>query len=144
METKNEISRNKQQFIVLTAIYDVLNDCQEGDKKTFADPRPIIEGLCECEYDSSPFYVRKLVHLSLEKYAQIRTIIEKQLIDWKWDHLPLLTRSIFLMSYAHYYYYGEKVDKRIVIDVAVELAKKYIDEKQAKFIHAVLDEVLKQ
>lgn len=143
METKNEISRNKQQFIVLTAIYDVLNDCQEGDKKTFVDPRSIIEGLCECEYDDSPFYVRKLVHLSLEKYAQIRAVVEKQLVDWKWERLPLLTRSIFLMSYAHYCYYGEEIDKRIVIDVAVELAKKYIDEKQAKFIHAVLDEVLK-
>ena len=45
------------------------------------------------------------------------------------------------MSYAHFYYV-EKIDKRIVINVAVELAKKYIEEKQAKFINAILDEVL--
>ena len=45
------------------------------------------------------------------------------------------------MSYAHFYYV-EKVDKRIVIDIAVNLAKKYIDDNQAKFINAILDKVL--
>ena len=45
------------------------------------------------------------------------------------------------MSYAHYYYV-ENVDKKVVIDVAVSLAKKYIEEKQAKFINAILDKVL--
>ena len=63
--------------------------------------------------------------------------------NWKWERLPLLTQAILLMSYAHYYYI-EKVDKKIVINVAVDLAKKYIDDKQAKFINAILDsEVLK-
>ncbi len=42
------------------------------------------------------------------------------------------------MSYAHYKYV-EKVDAKVVINVAVELAKKYIDDKQAKFINAILD-----
>ena len=46
------------------------------------------------------------------------------------------------MSYAHFYYV-ENIDKSIVINVAVDLAKKYIEEKQAKFINAILDEVLK-
>ncbi|MBQ6731270.1 MAG: hypothetical protein IJR08_05125, partial [Bacilli bacterium] len=39
-------------------------------------------------------------------------------------------------------YYVEKIDKRIVINVAVDFAKKYIEEKQAKFVNAILDEVL--
>ena len=42
------------------------------------------------------------------------------------------------MSYAHYKYIGH-VDKSVVINVAVELAKKYIDDKQAKFINGILD-----
>ena len=41
---------------------------------------------------------------------------------WKWSRLPLLSQAILLMSYAHFYYV-EKVDKRIVINIAVELAK---------------------
>lgn len=45
------------------------------------------------------------------------------------------------MSYTHFKYI-ETIDKAIVIDVAVKLAKEYIEEKQAKFINAILDEVL--
>ena len=41
------------------------------------------------------------------------------------------------------YYYVEKVDKRIVINIAVELAKKYVEEKQAKFVNGILNGVLK-
>ena len=44
------------------------------------------------------------------------------------------------MSYAHSKI--EEVDKRIIINIAVELAKKYIEPKQAKFINGILDEVL--
>ena len=47
-----------------------------------------------------------------------------------------------MMAYSHFYYV-EKVDKRIVINVSVDLAKKYVDEKQAKFVNAILDKVLK-
>ena len=42
------------------------------------------------------------------------------------------------MSYTHYKFI-EKVDKKVVINVAVDLAKKYIDDKQAKFINGILD-----
>ena len=46
------------------------------------------------------------------------------------------------MYYAHIYFV-EKVEKRIVIDIAVNLAKKYIDDKQPRFINGILDGVLK-
>mgnify|MGYP003248610461 CR=1 FL=1 len=42
---------------------------------------------------------------------------------------------------AHYYYIKD-VEKPVVIDVAVRLAKKYLDDGDYKFINAVLDEVL--
>ena len=48
------------------------------------------------------------------------------------------------MSYTHFYYVEKgKVDKKVVINTAVELAKKYVEEKQAKFINAILEKVLK-
>ena len=46
------------------------------------------------------------------------------------------------MSYAHYYEI-DPTDKKIVINIAVSLAKKYIEEKQGKFINALLDKLLK-
>ena len=80
--------------------------------------------------------------MSLKHYGDIKEAYGPYLKDWKWDRLPLLTQAILIMAYSHFYYV-EKVDKRIVINVSVDLAKKYIDEKQAKFINAILDKVLK-
>jgi transcription termination factor NusB len=53
----------------------------------------------------------------------------------------LLTQSIFLLSVSHFLYVKE-VDKKIVIDNAVKLAKKYVDVKDYAFVNAILDKVL--
>ena len=90
------------------------------------------------------FIIRLLVTLLLAMlfayliYGEIVKAFTPYLINWKWERLPLLTQAILLMSYAHYFYI-EKVERTVVINVAVNLAKKYIDDKQAKFINAILD-----
>ena len=138
-----EMSRNKQQFIVMTVIYNVLSDLEVNKNNIFIDPRTIISDLCECDYDDAPEYIKKLVYISLKNYGEIVNKVSPNLKGWRWVRLPLLSRAIIVMSYARYYFFGDKIDKRIVIDVAVNLAKKYIEEKQASFINALLDTLLK-
>lgn len=137
-----EISRNQQHFIVMTVIYNELNDFIYGGGKTFRDARVLIQELCETPYDKCPVYIKQAVTETLNHYGEMVNAFIPYLKNWSWDRLPLITQSILLMSYAHYYYV-EKVDKSIVINIAVTLAKKYIEEKQAKFINAILDGVLK-
>ena len=137
-----EINRNKQNFIIMTVIYDELNDFILGGGKTFRDARELTSELCEMPYDEVDPFIKSMISYSLQKYGEIVKAYEPLLRNWKWDRLPLLTQAILLMSYAHFYYV-EKVDKEIVINVAVELAKKYIEPKQSKFINAILDGVLK-
>jgi N utilization substance protein B len=98
--------------------------------------------MCDQPYDEVDDFIKNVVILSLTKYGIIRDAYIPYLKSWKWERLPLLTQAILLMSYAHYYFV-EKSDKRVVIDVAVNLAKKYIDIKQSQFINAILDGVLK-
>ena len=137
-----EISRNQTHFVVMTVIYNELNDYVNSSADLPArDSSYLISELCEKPYEECDEYIKKCVSFSLKKYGEIKTAFIPYLINWKWERLPLLTQAIFIMSYAHYYYV-EKVDKKIVIDVAVNLAKKYIEEKQAKFINAVLDKIL--
>ena len=94
----------------------------------------IISSMCS---EASPFVVDSIM-ISLQKYGEIKNAYIPYLNKWKWDRLPLLTQAILLMSYTHYKYLGP-VDKSIVINIAVNLAKKYIDDKQAKFINGLLD-----
>lgn len=133
-----EISRNQQHYIIMVAIYNELTDFTFGDKQVNRSAEDVIASLCECDIKDVSPYIIDTVMVALSKYGEIKTAYAPYLKNWKWERLPLLTQSILLMSYANFYYI-EKVDKNVIINVAVELAKKYIDDKQAKFINAILD-----
>ena len=122
----------------MTVIYNELTDFTFGDQKVFRDARELIAGLCECDIKEVDPYIIDTVMVSLQKYGDIKNAVLPYLRNWAWERLPLLTQAILLMSYTHFYFI-EKVDKKVVINVAVNLAKKYIDEKQAKFINGILD-----
>ena len=49
--------------------------------------------------------------------------------------------SILMLGIGEYKYVGN-VDKSVIIDVCIRLAKKYGDEKDYKFVNALLDKVL--
>lgn len=136
-----EISRNQQHYIVMTVIYNELTDYSIGGGETFRDAKELISSLCEMMYEDVPSYIKETVSCSLNKYGEIRNAFIPKLKSWTWERIPLLSQAILIMSYAHFYYV-EKVAKGVVINVAVELAKKYIEEKQAKFINGILNEVL--
>lgn len=126
----------------MTIIYDELVDFSTNISEMERDARELISEMCDQPYDEVDDFIKNVVILSLTKYGIIRDAYIPYLKSWKWERLPLLTQAILLMSYAHYYFV-EKSDKRVVIDVAVNLAKKYIDIKQSQFINAILDGVLK-
>ena len=136
-----KISRNQENYIIMTVIYDELADFTMGSSQPFRDVNEIILEITDIPLKDHSHYVQNMIASVLQNYGEIVNKFIPYLKDWKWDRLPLLTRAVLLMSYAHFYYV-EKIDKRIVINVAIELAKKYIEEKQAKFINAILDEVL--
>ena len=137
-----ELNRNQQHYIIMTVIYNELSDFVLGDGQTFRDARELTAELCEMPFEEVDPFIKSTISYSLQKYGEIVKAYEPFLRNWKWERLPLLTQAILLMSYAHFYYV-EKVDKQVVISVAVELAKKYIEPKQSKFINAILDGVLK-
>ena len=122
----------------MTVIYNELTDFTFGDGQFVRSAIEMIASLCECEEKDVDPFIKDTVLMSLKNYGEIRNAFVPYLKNWKWERLPLLTQSILLMSYAHYKYI-EKVDKVVVINTAVELAKKYIDDKQAKFINGILD-----
>lgn len=137
-----KLSRNQQHFIIMTVIYNELNDFENSESKDHRSASFLMSELCECPIEEVPLYIKDSVGHSLSKYGQIKEAFLPKLNSWKWERIPLLTRSVLIMSYAHFYFV-EKIDKKVVINIAINLAKKYIDEKQAKFINAILDEVLK-
>ncbi len=84
-------------------------------------------------------YVRDIVYGVLENLDEVDKTISKYLENWDLDRLGKTDRAILrLACYEMLYYDTPSV---VCINEAVELSKKYSDEKIVKLINAVLDKI---
>lgn len=84
-------------------------------------------------------FVRDVVYGVIKNIENIDKIISKYLDNWDLDRLGKTDKAILrLGAYEMLYYDTPKV---VVINEAVELAKKYSDDKIVKLINAVLDKI---
>lgn len=84
-------------------------------------------------------YVRDVVNGVLENLDNIDKTISKYLDNWDLDRLGKTDRSILRLGTFEMMYYD--TPSIVAINEAVELSKKYSDEKIVKLINAVLDKI---
>lgn len=136
---ENEISRNKEHELIMTSIYDALIYIDSGE--TFS-VEEIMESVFENQkYDDISYFSKEVVIKSLSHLNEIIEIFQKNMPKWKFSRLNTLERAILLMSYTNFKLVGN-VDKKVVIDTAVKLSKKFLDKADYKFVNAILDNVL--
>ncbi len=84
-------------------------------------------------------FVRDVVYGVFDNIENIDKVISKYLDNWDLDRLGKTDKAILrLGTYEMLYYDTPKV---VVINEAVELSKKYSDDKIVKLINAVLDKI---
>lgn len=84
-------------------------------------------------------YIKDVVNGVLENINKLDEVISKYLENWDLDRLGKTDKAILrLACYEMLYYDTPNV---VVINEAIELAKKYSDDKVVKLINAVLDKV---
>jgi len=134
-----EKSRNQLQRTAMFALYDLLTymDMQED-----VDVEMIVSGVSDAEYKDSPVYVKEIMIGTIRHYADMVNALESRMNKWTFARLNRVEQAILLLSLTHFFYTRDKVDKKVVINVAVELAKSYLDAKDYKFVNAILDKVL--
>ena len=84
-------------------------------------------------------YVRDVVNGVLENIESIDNVITKYLDNWDLDRLGKTDKAILRLGAFELMHYD--TPKVVVINEAVELAKKYSDDKVVKLINAVLDKI---
>ena len=132
------LSRNEQQDYILKLIYDYLLHVNAGIPFEFEWE---VSGVLEDAYDDVDAYIKLAVIKAIKYEPEIISLITPFLVKWTWERLPLMTRAIFMFSVATYKYVGD-IDKAVVINLAVQQAKAYLDVDGHKFINAILDKVL--
>jgi len=131
------LSRNEEHELIMTCIYDAL--LYSNMDKEFS----IEEIMCsvfDVEYDEISFFVKEMVIKSLSHVNEIKAIYQANMPKWSFDRLNLVEQAILLMSCTHKQV--EKSDKSIIINIAVKLAKKFLDKDDYKFVNGILDKVL--
>lgn len=132
------ISRNKSHEYGVRIIYAALVYIKNGQEFDF---ETLVSEITELPYAKTPVHLRKVLLKSLSNFAEIKGNLEPYLKAWRFERLNEVAQAILIYSYAHYHYVGN-VNKSIVINVAIKLAKQYIPNEDYKFINAVLDEAL--
>ena len=131
-------SRNQLQKTALFAIYDALTYL---DMKEAVPMEEIVESLTEKSYPLADYFVKASLVYSIKHYEEIVKVFNEHMNRWTFDRLNRVEQALLLLSYVHYFHIGE-VDKAVVIDIAVTLAKAYLDQKDYRFVNAILDKVL--
>jgi transcription antitermination protein NusB len=84
-------------------------------------------------------YAVRLLETIQQHHSEIETSIAEVLVAWQLNRLPTIDRNILKIAVAEIKYL--EIPKRVAIDEAVELAKRYTDEEGYRFINGVLRKV---
>ena len=132
------ISRNQEHELIMISIYDALIYSEMDDTFSLED---IMEGVFMLPYDEISIFAREVTIKALANVNDIKAVYQEKMPKWNFDRLNAVERAILLMSYANFKY-RDDAQKKVIIDVAVRLAKKYLDKDDYKFVNAILDKVL--
>ncbi|HKL72661.1 MAG TPA: transcription antitermination protein NusB [Candidatus Onthovivens sp.] len=138
MSDRIPLSRNKIQEVAMQIMYSFLV-CQRLGM--VINIEQTISDVLNEDYDKCDLYLKELIIKSLVNEIDTIAYLEPFLKKWKFHRLNYCVQSILILSYTKYKHLNE-TNKSIIIDIAVNLAKKYSDDEDYKFVNAVLDNCL--
>ncbi len=88
-------------------------------------------------------YGRSLVTGTLEHRDEIDRLIREQAEHWRLERMPVVDRNILRLA-VYEFLYETDVPKLVVLDEAIELAKRFGSEQSSRFVNGLLDGLLKR
>lgn len=127
------MNRNKLREIIITILY----------QSYIFDSKDInydLNDLIKENYETENDFVNDSVSYIKSNQKQIDTIANKYMKDWTIDRLSKVDKAI--ISLGIYELLQTDTPNIVAINEAIELSKKYSDEKVVKLINSVLDKIL--
>ncbi len=128
-------TRSELREIVMTILYqiDIYNE-----RKINYDIDKIIKDNIEIENE----FVKDLVYGVITYKDELDVVANKYMKDWSIDRIDKSGKAILRMAIYELKYMD--TPEIVVINEAIELAKKYSDESVKNIINAVLDKIIKE
>ena len=129
------VSRSELREKIMTILYQI--DMYKKSNYNYDLDKVIKENM-----EISNEFVNTIVNGVLDNYDELNKIANDYLTDWTIDRLDNLGATILRMSLYEIKY--TDTPNIVVINEAIELAKKYSDENVRKMINAVLDKIVNE
>ena len=125
-------NRSELREISMKVLYQVY--ILENTETSF-NVKDLIKEQLEIEND----FVNELVDGVISNQEQISSLANKYLLDWNIDRLSKVDKAIISIGIYELIY--TETPSVVAINEAIELSKKYSDEKVTKMLNAALDKI---
>ena len=130
-------ARRKARELALQMLYqhDLSGNAADAIIGTFED-------LQKSKANTREFAVR-IFRGTIENLAQIDQMIVAQADNWRLERMAVVDRNIIRIS-VYEFLHESDTPKLVIIDEAIEIAKKFGTQKSSQFINGILDGILKR
>jgi N utilization substance protein B len=88
-------------------------------------------------------FARLLAAGTIENIERVDETIKNHLVNWKFSRLSRVDLAILRIS-VYSLLYRDEIPRKVTIDEAVDIAKKYGSDESYKFVNGVLDSISKK
>jgi len=131
-------TRRKSREMVLQMLFQSDMGKQDADtvRRTFWSERGEVE-------DEVRGFAEDLFRVAQDRASEVDTIIERHAQHWRLDRMAAVDRNILRAGVAEFLGYP-KTPKPIIINEALEIARKFSSPEGVNFINGVLDSVARE
>lgn len=144
------MSRRQARELALQALFQLdFNQCGESELHRQQETRLAAIAAAAAEMEGSISsndrgFVEELVHGTMESLSDIDALIAGASRDWKLSRMAGVDRNITRMAVYELKFREERLAPGIIINEAVELAKKYGTDDSGRFVNGVLGAVMRE
>ena len=131
-------TRRKSRELVLQMLFqaDMGKQSLEDVRRTFWAERGTVDA-------ESRGFADDLFRVATDRSAEIDGLIERHAEHWRMDRMAAVDRNLLRGSVAEFIGYPS-TPKPVIINEAIEIARKFSSPESAQFINGVLDSVAKE
>lgn len=126
-------SRRKLRELTLQLLFqeDLTHSNPEEILDVYLNEHPRFSEGCE--------FAEVLFRKSLENRIQIDDLIRRHAQNWRLERMAVVDRNILRMAVSEFLY--TETPRVVVIDEAIEIARRYSTEESSDFVNGILDAI---
>ena len=130
-------TRRKSRELLLQMLFQLDMGKQNYDqvRRTFWSERGTVD-------EESRGFADDLFRVATDRHDEIDKLIEKHAEHWRMDRMAAVDRNVLRGSVAEFLGYPS-TPKPVIINEAIEIARKFSSPESVQFINGVLDSVAK-